>query len=735
MKKVYHFLFLTIAFFAFSNTDIQASHIIGGEMYYTCLGNGEYEFTLIMYRDCWTSNTPFDSEPGAQTNGRLTVYIGDTGVEFDRIRLGSPVVDMVETDSGNPCLLAPPNVCALKGTYTFNVDLPPSSESYYVVYQRCCRNPTIDNIRDPQAAGSTFFIEVTPRAQQECNNSPRFVNFPPPIICLNDPIQFDHSAIDVDGDSLVYEFCTPYTGGSRTDPAPTPDLPPPYDLVIYEPPFTSGTPMGGNPLVTIDPVTGLITGTADIGGQYVVGICISEYRDGELLSVIRREFQFNVTACTPFVTAQIDANNSIGDDLFIVSNCGDTVIEFEETSFPQTSVNSFLWEFPIDEDSTFTSTDKNLMVDFMQAGIYRGKLTINPFDTTCTDTATIEVFISEGITADFEVGGDTCELAPIDLVDRSIISLDAITAYDWDMGDGNVRRGNIISHQYDSPGNYPISLTIRDTAGCESIAEKMYSYFPVPELGFNTPRKFGCTPFDAIFTNISEPLDSSYSFMWDFGDGQFSEEFDPTHIYNEEGIYDVGLTVTSPTGCRDTRTLFNYLEIRPTPEVEYSFSPNPFTKLDENLSFEVDTDPLNRVQWNFGIYGFANENDPSVVIFDNTDTVNVRLLVTSPDGCPVDELIAIPRIPVLRFYMPNVFSPNNDGYNDGLTPLFNCPVSDYHLQIFNRWGNVVFESFDQEEEWKFEFNDTIDPGVFVWILNFTFDGKEEMHVGDVTLVR
>jgi len=90
-----------------------------------------------------------------------------------------------------------------------------SDSSYVIAFQRCCRNETILNIEDPEFSGSTYVIEINPASQASCNSSPVFNNFPPTVICNNEPINFDHSASDPDGDSLVYFFCSPLLGSTE----------------------------------------------------------------------------------------------------------------------------------------------------------------------------------------------------------------------------------------------------------------------------------------------------------------------------------------------------------------------------------------------------------------------------------------------------------------------------------------------------------------------------------------
>ncbi|MCB0564402.1 MAG: hypothetical protein KDD01_08515, partial [Phaeodactylibacter sp.] len=174
---------------------VQSKHIIGGVMTYECLGNERYEFTLKVYRDCnCTECADFDdtafiavyncSGTGCNSQSQNTPFL--------RINADLLSVNPV-TAPDYPCLI-PPDVCVQEGLYRFQATLPLSNLSYHISYQRCCRNVTISNILDPENTGATHSIEITPRAQQLCNSSPVFDEFPPTVICAGAPLEFDHSA-------------------------------------------------------------------------------------------------------------------------------------------------------------------------------------------------------------------------------------------------------------------------------------------------------------------------------------------------------------------------------------------------------------------------------------------------------------------------------------------------------------------------------------------------------------
>ncbi|HND89231.1 MAG TPA: hypothetical protein PK971_12930, partial [Saprospiraceae bacterium] len=336
-----------------------ARHIIGGDITYICLGESSpgvnrYRFTMTIYRDCLGGGAPFDS-PAEMAIFKGT-YQSNEMIETFQVSI-QDIIDL--TPETPQCVVNVPMVCVEKGTYIFERELPVDDvDSYFVVYQRCCRNNTINNIIDPGSVGATYYAELTPAAQKACNNSPVYTNFPPIIICAGYPLNFDHSATDADGDLLLYSFFAPLAGGgpiltfpgvnSCNGAIPTPPCNPPFDEVVFTAPtYKPDNPMGGNPQVTINGITGLITGTPTIQGQFVVGIKVEEYRNGVLLSVLRREFQFNVTDCTPTLYAEIKSDSVAGPKSYVVQSCGDFTVDFINQSKPRTNVETQEWEFDL----------------------------------------------------------------------------------------------------------------------------------------------------------------------------------------------------------------------------------------------------------------------------------------------------------------------------------------------------------------------------------------------------
>jgi hypothetical protein len=301
-----------------------AAHL-GGEIIYSCLGNNQYVVRLRIYRDCFPGGVAFDNTVN------FSVYnVAGTLVTNPSVPKGPTV--SVSSGTGNPCLT---NICVEYAEYIATLTLPPVVGGYTISYQRCCRNSTISNITSPGSRGYTYTVQI-PSMDNSYNSAPAFTTVPPIALCLGDQLNIDASATDSDGDSLYYEFCDIYTGGSSGNPSPNTASAPPYTTIPFVAPATSAQPIPGTPALSINPQTGIITGVATTAGQYVVGICVSEYRNGQFLSTVRRDYQFNATNCSgPALTNPLNftAYSGTGWANFICKSSGTTATyQWQENS-------------------------------------------------------------------------------------------------------------------------------------------------------------------------------------------------------------------------------------------------------------------------------------------------------------------------------------------------------------------------------------------------------------------
>jgi len=745
-----HRIFITLALVLGSYYVASARHIIGGVMTYRCLNPGTYEFTLKVYRDCNCTNCA-DFDPVAS----IGIY-RCVGTNCSPQTQGSPFrredVPLLSRGAiqapSYPCLI-PPNVCVQEGIYRFTVNLPISTtQSYFVTYQRCCRNETINNIITPSEVGATYSIEITPAAQQVCNNSPTFDSFPPTVICAGIPLEYNHAATDADGDQLVYEFCPPLLGGGNllgqfdyntcAGAYPTPGCPPPYNSVTFiAPNYTPQAPMAGNPVVTINPNTGLITGTPTNLGQFVVGVCVKEYRNGVLLSQVFRDFQFNVARCDPTVVAQIDADSVANGQSFFINSCGDTTIAFTNTSFQRSFVSNFEWQFNIN-NTTVTSDQWDPVINFPGPGRYRGLLVLNP-GTACGDTGTVTVNIFPSIQADFSFAYDTCVAGPVQFTDLSVAGV-TITSWQWSFGDGNQSSARNPAHVYRNPGNIPVTLTVTDINGCQSTITKIVPYFPVPSLIVIAPSSFtGCLPANIFFNNLSFPIDDTYDIRWAFGDGNTGSAISPTHEYTQVGVFTVSVSITSPIGCVTDTVFQDLIRILPAPEAGFAFSPEDPTSINSTVTFIDRSQGGNRWNWQFGDGGSSMLANP-IHTFRDTGLFVVTQIVTHPSGCRDTAMLDIDVRPEVRFHLPNAFTPNGDGLNDiyrGVGIMEGA--QNFSMSIWNRWGELVFETDNPDVGWngrKLNTGPDAPNGVYVVYVRFNGPRGEPFEIkGLATIVR
>jgi hypothetical protein len=426
MKKV---LFTLAALFIVLSG--QAAHLVGGEISYQCVGtnsNGNiYQIRLTIYRDCNSSGAPFDQQ------APITVYGGasqTTAVTTVNVNRGA-IINIPAVIS-NPCLQTPPNVCTEKATYITNVTLAPSTHGYTIVYQRCCRNQTINNVANSGSWGSTYHITIPPQ-DSVCNSSARFISDPPIVMCKDDSLNVDFSVNELDGDSIFYSLCQPLHGGSQNSPAPNPPSAPPYNSVPFVFPYSAGYPMPSNPQISVNSSTGILSGTPIGTGQYVFAVCAEEYdSNGVLLSTLRRDYQFNVTTCQSNViadpTPQIFQPNTI---------CNGTTIRIPDSSYNGTD---YLWLWNDPNNPGASSTGRNPSYTYSDTGTYTIQLILNP-GWPCTDTAEVVYELYNPVRPKFSFSGPVC-------FDENLITFQNQSSNgghataSWDFG-GNASHSNI----------------------------------------------------------------------------------------------------------------------------------------------------------------------------------------------------------------------------------------------------------------------------------------------------
>jgi gliding motility-associated-like protein len=276
--------------------------------------------------------------------------------------------------------------------------------------------------------------------------------------------------------------------------------------------------------------------------------------------------------------------------------------------------------------------------------------------------------------------------------------------------------------------------------GCVNTDEVEVTVIPLPEASFTGEDLIGCSPVTPTFTNTS--TGDLENCVWSFSNGQtITGCGDVSATFTTPGCYDVSLTVTTPEGCSNTTTAVNYVCVEPDPVAGFTANPSELSTIDPTSQFINTSTDAETYNWSFGDGSQASDElSPSHTFPDGPGIYEVTLTAYSPAGCVDSTTQVIIVKEELIFYVPNAFTPDNDDYNEEFKPIFTQGFDpfNYNLLIFNRWGEVLFESNDAEFGWNGTYGGKIvQDGVYIWKITFKRNGVDdrEQHVGHVTLIR
>ncbi len=756
MNIKYNLKYLLVLNLIFLTQFAISKHIVGGEVTYKLVssdgvlgGFATYDVKFVIYRDAESGGADFD------LTGYFGIYYknGDTWKVLRRVDKAVGNTSYIK-NVNDPCVISPSNILYEKGEYNFTVQLEIINAPYMLTYQRCCRTNFILNIEKPEATGATYFVEISPEAQLAKNNSPVFKSYPPAVLCANMYFNIDIGATDQDGDSLAYEFFNPFDGGGlKGSEAGTaaqvhdcagvqPDpmfCPPPYPLVKFVPPYSYINPMEGNPKVQINPLTGFISGTPQNIGQFVVGVRVKEYRNGQLLGTIQRDFQFNVVACAPLVNANIGNSTQLSIDFFEIFSCGKDTVTFINNSYEKSKISTVLWKFNIN-GTIVTSDEWNGVIPFPGPGVYSGKLLLNQ-GGLCSDSASVNVKIFPGVHALFDYKFDTCSLKNIEFNNHSFSEAGPLNNISWNFGDGTKSSNFNTGHLFKSPGNYNISLIVEDKNKCKDTMQNMINYFPVPDNFEILPSQYiGCAPVPIKFNNNTVFVDESYKFQWDFGDGTFSNEKNPEHNFNDPGSFNVKLSLESPTGCKLEHDFSDYILIKKGPKADFDYQPKNLSIVNPVVHITNNSSGGSYHFWDFGNGDVSYLFEPEYT-YNDTGKYNIMYVITSTNQCTDTLIKAVDISPDVLMFYPNAFTPNGDGKNDEFfgKGSFLRYMLDFQLTIWDRWGGMVFETKNPDEHWNGRKNNSgelLPQGVYVYTYFYkTPRGKIVDEKGFVTLIK
>lgn len=345
----------------------------------------------------------------------------------------------------------------------------------------------------------------------------------------------------------------------------------------------------------------------------------------------------------------------------------------------------------------------------------------------CIDTFTHGVAITDFL-AGISVPDDTiCQGGTITFTNASSNSANV---YAWNFDDGSAEDSTLGAiHTFPNSGVYNVRLIVANAELCVDTAFQTIIVDSVAALEFFLTDSSLCEGIGVVF-NAAYPDDSTFrSIVWNFGDGHtIADVTTATHSFDTTGVYTVSATATFRR-C-------------PNAGVSHDLTIRPFPKL--NLGPDTSLCPGGR---SVLIRDDINASNPAAHWIWNTGDSASRIFARHPgiytarvevDGCSTDDSVEVFKDCYID--VPNAFTPNGDGNNDYFFPrqLLSSSVLSFRMSIFNRWGQVIFETSKADGRgWDGKFNSEDQPqGVFVYLIDVVFkNGATEKYQGNVTLLR
>jgi gliding motility-associated-like protein len=293
-------------------------------------------------------------------------------------------------------------------------------------------------------------------------------------------------------------------------------------------------------------------------------------------------------------------------------------------------------------------------------------------------------------------------------------------------------------------GSTNFTVVGTSAAGCTASDQVNIVVNPNPIVTFTSDITTGCAP---LAVNLSNTTLNSSNCTWTLSNGlTFTNCGSIPVIFTQAGCYDVALTTTNSNGCTSSLAIPSFICVQALPDAEFTASPNPVTTDNTLVNFTNESSGADSYSWNFGDdSALSTQSDPFHVFPDNSEAnYMVTLIASTSFGC-IDSAMAIIEVQEgLLYYIPNTFTPDGDLFNQTFKPIFTSGFDpfDYTLLIFNRWGEIVFESRNPEIGWDGTYGGNHEiglcqEGVFTWKIEFKTIRNDErkMMVGHVNMLR
>lgn len=790
MKRVLRATLPLIVALLAAQPNAKASHAMGGDLTYECVGQDSFLITLKFFRDCNGINAPGSVQVSAEAAGCYgsTVTITMPQVpQLSGIDI-TPLCPGQQSRCQNPSSLFPFGV----QQYVYQaIIVLPANCNWTLYWSECCRNAAITTI----VGSPDMFIKLKlDNSTVPCDNSPIFFNDPVPFTCVWQPTCYNHGVVDPEGDSLWFTLVD-----CLDDPGPN-GVP-----VTYEPGHSATEPLSTVDGVTIDNRTGTLCFTPDKVQVGVLCVRVEEFRNNVKIGEVVRDIQYSVVdQCLNDFPVASGIDGSANYDTAI---CPGNLITFEVHSSDSNPFHSVTmsWNDGI-PDATFTITGGQYPTGTFTwqttaADIGTHFFTVTVQDDACPVIGTnIYSFLVDVRNPDIDAGPDltSCDGMP---VTPSVFASVDFTSWTWTPNiyiDDNtlkeptftppvtttyiVHGENASCESWDTitvfAGSAP-SLTLGpDVSICDnettqlSASGSAVSYHWEPEGSLTNPDvpnptasplvttmytvvatgADGCESTDSVLVTVNAlpTVDAGLNQTMCEGQevsltasGAVTYVWEPGTLTGETITVSPGSTTsytvtgTDANGC--TGTDVTMVTVNPAPTSDAGIDVLIY---EGETTILTGTPSAGAVSWQWSPDMFivgGTVNDLSITVMPDQNTY-YYFTVVGPNGCTAVDSVLVELDPNGLMFMPNAFSPNNDNENDVFYVVNLGPVQLEYFRIYNRWGQVVFEGAQagQEGGWDGTYKGDDQPaGVYTYVVKSIDPQTSEATVtsGSVTLLR
>ena len=313
--------------------------------------------------------------------------------------------------------------------------------------------------------------------------------------------------------------------------------------------------------------------------------------------------------------------------------------------------------------------------------------------------------------------------------------------YEWDFDQGNITSGNgqgpyLI--EWTDTGSKTLTLTVTEQ-GCPSEEfTQTIEVLNMPQAEFSALVLEGCPPLTVAFTDETQNTGTTLDHLWTFETGQTSTEVNPSYTYTQPGTYSVSLQVTGDGLCANQKDKTAFITVHEVPTADFIPDPEETILEEGTISFTNASTDVGTMTywWNFGDGSpLSDEINPSHTYTDS-NVFEIELITTNNNQCSDTTMKVVTIHPDFAVYAPTAFTPNGDGINDDFE-VKGIGIKTYLLQIYSRWGDLIYESKSLEDKWNGTIKGSDAPiGSYVYQIHYTsMIDRDYSTKGTVTLIR